>query len=168
MLRIGLLSDTHGWFPDRVLDHFRECDEIWHAGDIGTTQVIDKLEAAKPCRMIFGNIDGMDVRKRTAENLVFTAEGIKVAMTHIGGSPGKYSPAALQLIRTERPKLFICGHSHILKVQYDKTHSLLYMNPGAAGNHGWHKMITVLRFTLDAGKIGDVEVIELGPRGRLN
>lgn len=165
MLRIGLLSDTHGWFPDRVLEHFSACDEIWHAGDIGTAEVIHRLESAKPCRMIFGNIDGMEVRKLTQEHLVFTAEGVKVAMTHIGGTPGRYSPEALRLIRMEKPNLFICGHSHILKVQFDKTHSLLYMNPGAAGNHGWHKVLTLLRFTLDAGKIGDVQVIELGPRG---
>lgn len=167
MKKIGLLSDTHGYLPERIFEHFKDCDEIWHAGDIGTTEVIDKLEAFKPCRMVYGNIDGTSIRKRTHESLVFTMEGLKVLMLHIGGYPGKYHPDARILIEKEMPGLFICGHSHILKVQYDTRYQLLHINPGAAGNHGWHKIITIVRFGIEKGKPVNMEVIEIGERGKM-
>lgn len=165
MIKIGLLSDTHGYLPERVFEHFKDCDEIWHAGDIGSVSLIDRLEAFKPCRMVYGNIDGTAVRKRTHEVLSFTSEGLKVLMLHIGGYPGRYNPEARMLIEKERPGLFICGHSHILKVQYDNKYKLLHINPGAAGNHGWHKVLTLVRFGIENGRPVNLEVIELGSRG---
>ena len=164
MMKIGLLSDTHGYLPERVFDHFDECDEIWHAGDIGTTDIIDQLEDFRPCRIVYGNIDGTAVRKRTSETLSFTIEDLKVVMTHIAGYPGKYNAHALKWISHEKPGLFICGHSHILKVQFDQAHRMLHINPGAAGNHGWHQVMTIVRFVIDEGKIKDMQAIELGKR----
>lgn len=161
MTKVGLISDTHGFLDPAVYKHFSNCDEIWHAGDIGTVAVVDELQKFKPLRIITGNIDGQDLRSFVPSNLVFDVEEVKVAMTHIGGYPGKYSSAALALIKQHRPQLFICGHSHILKVMYDSTNQLLHMNPGAAGNHGWHKVKTFLRFSITHGKIADLEIIEL-------
>jgi len=164
MKRIGLLSDTHGHLDVGVKKHFAECDEIWHAGDIGKLEVSDSLSEWKPLRAVYGNIDGGKLRLIHPENQLFTLEGVKVLITHIGGYPGRYEPRVRQLILKEKPKLYICGHSHILKVMPDRKNNLLHMNPGAAGIYGIHQVKTLLRFTLDAGDIKDLEVVELGKR----
>lgn len=166
MTRIGLLSDTHSFLDERVFKHFESCDEIWHAGDFGNMAVIEKLEAFKPLRGVYGNIDGAQIRASMPLDLHFECAGVPVFMTHIGGYPGKYNPRVGQILRENPPVngLFISGHSHILKVMPDKNLHFLHINPGACGNEGWHKVKTLVRFTLDNGKIGDLEVIELGAR----
>lgn len=161
MKKIGLLSDTHNYWDERYKHHFADCDEIWHAGDIGSLELALKFEAFKPFRAVYGNIDGTDVRKSYPEFLRFTVEGVDILMTHIGGYPGKYIPKVRNILQTNPPKLFICGHSHILKVIYDKKYNCLDMNPGAAGIYGFHKVRTLIRFVLDEGNIRDLEVIEL-------
>lgn len=169
MTRIGLISDTHSYLDAKVFEYFKDCDEIWHAGDIGTSEVTDKLAAFKPMRAVYGNIDGHELRAIYPEDLVFELEGLKIYMTHIGGYPGHYSPRARKLIQLHQPDIFICGHSHILRVMRDKRfNNMLAMNPGAAGVHGFHKIKTLLRFTLDKGRILNLEAIELGKRGALN
>jgi putative phosphoesterase len=164
MKRIALLSDTHSYLDPALPKYIDSCDEIWHAGDIGTLEVTDTLEKWKPLRAVYGNIDGDKLRVVHPENQVFELEGVKVLMTHIGGYPGRYNPRVRALIEREKPKLYICGHSHILKVMFDKKYNCLHMNPGAVGVHGFHKVKTFLRFTLDRGNIKDLEVIELGNR----
>jgi putative phosphoesterase len=165
MKRIGLLSDTHGWLDEAVFRHFANCDEVWHAGDIGDESVIEALEIFKPTRIVFGNIDSTPIRKRTHEHLRFTCEDLDVWITHIGGRPGNYATPVRAELKANAPSLFICGHSHICMVQFDKTHNMIYMNPGAAGRHGFHQVRTILRFEIDAGKVQKAEVIELGKRG---
>ncbi|MET7001014.1 metallophosphoesterase family protein [Chitinophaga defluvii] len=161
MKKIGLMSDTHSYLHPQVMQYFDKVDEIWHAGDIGDIKVADELEAFKPFRAVFGNIDGKDVRVRYPEQLRFTMEGVAVFMTHIGGYPGKYAPGVREQIKQQPPKLFICGHSHILKVMPDPAFQLLHINPGACGQQGWHKVKTLVRFELEAGRIQQLEVIEL-------
>ena len=161
MVRIGLISDTHGFLDARVFKHFENCDEIWHAGDFGTIELADALAAFKPLRGVYGNIDGKELRQTFPENLRFTCEGLDVWITHIGGYPDRYSPAVRKLIYDNPPSLFICGHSHILKVIFDKKINCLHLNPGAAGKQGWHKTRTLMRFAIDEGKVKDLEVIEL-------
>ena len=163
-MKIGLLSDTHGYLDDAVLKHFDKCDEIWHAGDFGSMEVIDRLEAFKPLRGVYGNIDDKDIRLKFPEHLRFHCEQVDVWMTHIGGYPGKYSPLVKPEILNNPPKLFITGHSHILKVQFDPKLQLLHLNPGAAGKQGWHQMRTAMRFEINGDKIENLEVIELGSR----
>lgn len=163
-MQIGLISDTHGHLEPRVFHHFKECDEIWHAGDIGTLDVLEKLEAFKPTRAVFGNIDGQEIRVRTKEYLRFEIEGLKVMITHIGGHPFRYPERVKSEIKAYQPGLYICGHSHILKVQFDKTINSLHMNPGAAGKQGFHKVKTLLRFTIENATIKNLEIIELGPK----
>jgi putative phosphoesterase len=165
-MRIGLLSDTHGWLDPRLREHFAACDEIWHAGDIGTAAVADELERWKPLRAVHGNIDGTDLRTRFPEHQRFEAGALRVWITHIGGRPPRYDRGVADLLRQDPPGLFICGHSHILLVKHDATLGTLYMNPGAAGRHGWHNVRTALRFTIAGGQPRDLEVIELGPRAR--
>ncbi len=164
MKKIGLLSDTHGYLHPRIFEHFKDCDEIWHAGDIGTTDVLHQLEKFKPLRAVFGNIDGQDIRKQTSEDLLFTIEGVSVLMTHIGGYPGKYNRRVFDLILKHKPKLFICGHSHILKVIPDPKLHLLHINPGAAGIQGWHQVITLILFEINGEQIQNLRVVELGNR----
>ena len=161
MTRIGLISDTHGYIPPRVSVFFKDCDEIWHAGDIGNLQTAQQLEAVKPLRAVYGNIDGTAVRSSYQEFEVFDCEQVKVLMIHIGGYPGRYSRRARQLIEKYRPKLFISGHSHILKVMPDRKYNLLHINPGAAGKQGMHKVITAVRFVIDRADIKDLEVLEI-------
>ncbi|MGX1751816.1 metallophosphoesterase family protein [Sphingobacterium sp.] len=163
-MKIGLLSDTHGYLDDAVLKHFEKCDEIWHAGDFGSMEVIEKLEAFKPLRAVYGNIDDKDIRLKFPEHLRFHCEQVDVWMTHIGGYPGKYSPLVKPEILNNPPKLFITGHSHILKVQFDPKLQLLHLNPGAAGKQGWHQIRTAMRFEINGDKIENLEVIELGSR----
>jgi len=165
-MKIGLLSDTHGWIHPRLFDHFAECDEIWHAGDIGNIETADKLAAFKPLKAVYGNIDDAMVRKVYNETIKFRAEGVKVWITHIGGTPNHYDKKVLPSIYYDPPQIFICGHSHIAKVMNDKKGGFLYINPGAAGYHGFHKFMTAIRFCIDDGKIHDMELIELGERGK--
>ena len=164
MKKIGLLSDTHSHWDDKYIAHFKDCDEIWHAGDIGSMEVAQRFESFKPFRAVYGNIDGQDLRQAYPENNRFTLEGVDVLITHIGGYPGKYDPRIRSTLFANPPKLFIAGHSHILKVMFDKKIQTLHMNPGAAGIYGFHKVRTLLRFVLDNGNIRDLEVIELGGR----
>jgi putative phosphoesterase len=161
MTRIGLLSDTHNFLHPEIFNFFEHCDEIWHAGDIGNAGLAKQLASFKKLRAVFGNIDGSDVRIEYPEIQNFFCEDVKVLMQHIGGYPGRYEPATRQLILREKPGLFISGHSHILKVIYDKKHQLLHMNPGAAGKYGFHQVITLLRFTIDGKAIKDLEIMEL-------
>jgi putative phosphoesterase len=164
MLRIGLLSDTHGYIHPRVFEVFKECDEIWHAGDIGDPNIISDLSQIAPVRAVYGNIDGQDIMMIHPEVQAFQVEEVKVLMIHIGGYPGKYEKKSIALIRNENPDLFITGHSHILKVIYDEKNKLLHINPGAAGIFGMHQKITLVRFILDGKDIRDLEVIEYDRR----
>jgi putative phosphoesterase len=167
MTRIGLLSDTHHYIDQKILDHLQNCDEIWHAGDFGTIEIAEQLKTLnKPVKGVFGNIDGYDVRSEFPEILRFICEEVEVLMIHIGGYPGKYSPAARIEFQKKAPQLFISGHSHILKIMFDDKYQCLHINPGAAGNHGWHSVRTMVRFTIDGKNIKDCEVIELGKRGQ--
>ena len=167
MTRIGLLSDTHGYLDPKILEHFNSCDEIWHAGDFGGAVISDQLSSFQKLRGVFGNIDGQEIRLIHPEEQFFKCEDVLVYMTHIGGYPGNYFPEAKRKIELKKPSLFICGHSHILKVIPDKKYNLLHMNPGAAGKHGFHKFRTLLRFAIDKDKIKDLEAIELGLRSSL-
>jgi len=158
---IGLISDTHHYLDEAVIEHFENCDEIWHGGDFGTIAIAEKLQAFKPLKGVYGNIDGPDVRSLYPEQLVFNCEGVKVMMRHIGGYPPKYNPATKKEILIHQPQLFISGHSHILKVMYDEKLQCLHMNPGAAGKQGWHKVRTLIRFVIDGKEMKNCEVIEL-------
>lgn len=164
MTRIGLLSDTHGYLDKRVFEYFKHVDEIWHAGDIGSAEVLQALREYKPTRAVYGNMDSGDVRYSLSEFYRFRIEDVNVLMTHIGGYPGRYNPWLLPMFAKEKPNLFVCGHSHILKVQYDSTYGFLTMNPGAAGKQGWQTVQTLLRFAIDKEKIMDLEVIELAKK----
>ena len=161
MTKIGLLSDTHGLLDKRVLEHFKDVDEICHAGDIGSDEVLRKLREFKPTRAVFGNMDSGEVRYTLDEFYRFRVEDVNVLMTHIGGYPGHYNPWLIPMFTKEPPDLFVCGHSHILKVQYDNQFKFLTMNPGAAGKQGWQPCQTLLRFTIGGSEIKDLEVIEL-------
>lgn len=167
-MKIGLLSDTHGYLDEKIFHYFDACDEIWHAGDIGDMQVIQQLEAFKPVRAVYGNIDGQEIRLAYAKDSKFICEGLQVWITHIGGYPPKYNPQVLKELRKQMPNIFICGHSHILRVMTDpKLNNLLYMNPGAAGKHGFHPVKTILRFEINNKKVSNMQAIELGKRAAL-
>lgn len=165
MKKILLLSDTHSYIDDRILHYAEQADEVWHVGDIGDLKVTDTLKKVKLLRAVYGNIDDAEARKEFPLNAVFECEGMKVWITHIGGYPGKYPTRIKEGFMLYKPDVFICGHSHILKVQYDKQYQCLTMNPGAAGTHGFHQMRTMLRFEIANGKMQNLEVIELGKRG---
>ncbi|WP_338733220.1 metallophosphoesterase family protein [Mangrovimonas cancribranchiae] len=160
MTKILLLSDTHGHIDTTILKYVKEADEVWHAGDIGNLKVTDAIKKLKPLRAVYGNIDDHKARKEFPKNNRFFCEDVDVWITHIGGYPGKYNPNLKNEINSNPPDIFICGHSHILKVMPDKKLNLLHMNPGAIGNHGFHKVKTMLRFTIDGKKIDNLEVIE--------
>ena len=164
MTKILLLSDTHSYMDDAILKHARWADEVWHAGDIGNLKVTDALAKLKPLRGVHGNIDDHIIQKEFPENNRFFCEGVDVLITHIGGYPHKYNSRTRDIIKENPPKLFICGHSHILKVMMDKKLGVLHMNPGACGKHGFHQVRTMLRFVIDGDNIKDLEVIELGKR----
>ena len=164
MKKIGLLSDTHGYIDPKIYEYFKDVDEIWHAGDIGSIEVIDELKKFKPFRGVWGNIDDYDIRKEVPEFNRFLCEELDVLITHIGGRPGRFVPSALKEIQQQTPKLFICGHSHILLVKMDPQHNMLCMNPGACGFKGFHTVKTLLRFSVTKDRIHDLEVIELGKR----
>jgi len=164
MKRIGLISDTHGYLDQQVFRYFEQCDEIWHAGDFGNLELAKQLVAQKPMRGVYGNIDDNAVRNSYPEDLFFQCEEVKVFITHIGGYPPRYNNRVRPLILEHKPQLFICGHSHILKVMFDEKLQCLHMNPGAAGNQGWHKVRTLITFVIDGQNIRDCNVIELGSR----
>jgi putative phosphoesterase len=164
MTRIGLLSDTHNYLDEAVFKHFENCDEVWHAGDFGSGIIADKLKGFKPLKGVYGNIDGYDIRSVYPEKLIWNCENVKVYMTHIGGHPLRYAPGIKQELIQNKARLFICGHSHILKIIYDDKLDCLHINPGAAGKQGWHKIKTIVRFAIDGSTIKDCEVIELGKR----
>ncbi len=164
MTRIGLISDTHSFLDDAVFKHFENCDEIWHAGDFGYIGIADKLKDFKPLRGVYGNIDNIDIRLKYPEKLIFTCEEVNVFITHIGGHPAKYAPGIKDQLITNASRLFISGHSHILKVIYDNKINCLHINPGAAGHSGWHTVRTIIRFVIDGKDMKQCEVIELGKR----
>lgn len=164
MTKILLLSDTHGHIDDAILKYAKQADEVWHAGDIGNLLVTDTLEKIKPLRGVFGNIDDHIIQKEFPLNNRFMCEGVDVWITHIGGYPPKYNTKTKNTIKANPPKLFICGHSHILKVMWDKKLGLLHMNPGACGKYGFHQVRTMLRFVIDGSEIKDLEIVELGKR----
>jgi uncharacterized protein len=164
MKRIGLLSDTHGFFDPALKDFFGNCDEIWHAGDIGTIELADEIESFKPFRAVYGNIDGASIRMRYPLDNKFMCEGIEVWITHIGGYPGNYDRRIKEAIKITPPGLFISGHSHICKVIHDKELRVMHFNPGAAGKVGFHEMRTALKFSIDGKQFKDMELIEIGKR----
>ncbi len=161
MTRIGLISDTHNFLDEAVFEHFKDCDEIWHAGDFGNAAIADKISDFKPLRGVYGNIDGYDIKSMLPEQMVYQCEGVKVLMRHIGGYPPRYNAETKKELLFHKPQLFISGHSHILKIMYDDKLQCLHMNPGAAGKDGWHKVRTLIRFTIDGSNMKDCEVIEL-------
>lgn len=167
-MKIGLLSDTHSYLDPSIADHFKACDEIWHAGDIGDQELLSKLETYKPVRAVFGNIETMEMQRSLPEDCWFTCEGLSIWMTHIGGAPPHYNPRIKKKLQENIPDIFICGHSHILRMKRDPSYkNMLYINPGAAGNHGFHHIKTIMRFEITEGQLRNVEVIELGKRGAL-
>lgn len=165
-MKIGLLSDTHGDLDPRIFDYFSGCDEIWHAGDIGDLAVADALKAFRPFRAVYGNIDGKDLRVQYPEDNYFSCGGLKILITHIAGKPPGYNPRVKKLLKTSRPDVLICGHSHLLLIKRDPSQdNMLFINPGAAGNHGFHRVRTLVRFEIINSAISKMEVIELGNRG---
>ena len=161
------MSDTHGHLDQKMINHVKWADEVWHAGDIGESRVVKELSKLKPVRAVFGNIDNHLLRSQFEENLVFYCEGVKVLITHIGGPPGKYNSKVKKLLLDEKPQIYICGHSHILKVISDKKLNLIHINPGSAGINGFHKIRTMIRFTINKKEIQNLEVVELGQRGEI-
>ena len=167
MKRIGIISDTHSFWDEKYLKYFEQCDEIWHAGDIGSMEVADQLEHQRPVRAVYGNIDDHRMRLRFPEHAIFQCEELKVLITHIAGTPGHYPASVRTLLEKHRPDLFVCGHSHILKVQRDEKFGHLHLNPGAAGKHGFHKVRTLLEFVIDGKSIRELQAVEIGLRGSL-
>lgn len=163
-MQIGVLSDTHGFIDERIIHHFSSCDEIWHAGDIGSLKVTDELSKITKLRAVFGNIDGQEIRKSFPEKLCFQVHEVKILLTHIAIISGRYSKDVSNSITEFKPGILVCGHSHILKVKYNNELQHLYINPGSAGVYGFHKVRTLLRFKIEGEKIFDMEVVELGPR----
>jgi len=164
MQKILLISDTHNHVDAKLAKYINTVDEVWHAGDVGAISVCEEIGKLKPLKVVYGNIDGQDVRKSYPENNIFICEKVKVFITHIGGYPNRYNIGAKKIIEQERPNLFICGHSHILKIMYDTKYNLLHLNPGACGVQGFHQIKTILRFAIDGTEIKNMEIIELGKR----
>lgn len=165
-MKIILISDTHGWIHPRLFELFKECDEIWHAGDIGNIGTVLSISSLRPLRAVYGNADDATVRRSFKDKLRFSVEGKKILLTHIGGTPGHYYPKIIKDLSDNPPDIFICGHSHLAKVMFDKKTGFLYVNPGAAGYTGFHQFMTAIRFQIDDKEIHDMEVIELGERGK--
>jgi putative phosphoesterase len=162
--KILLISDTHSFLDEKLFKHIDEADEVWHAGDIGNVDLTDKLKKLKPLQAVYGNIDGAELRKEFKKNLIFNCENVKVYITHICGQPTNYLKEVKDILELEKPKIFICGHSHILKVMYQNKYEVLHLNPGACGNHGFHQIKTALRFVIDDTEIKDLAIIEFGNR----
>lgn len=167
MVRIGILSDTHGYLDEKIFEYFKDVDMIWHAGDIGISEVTNVLKSFKPLYAVYGNIDDYALRAEFPENQIFEVEDCKILITHIAGAVGKYNPRVRLLIQQHRPNILVCGHSHIVKVMKDTKYNFLHINPGAAGIHGFHKVRTIIRFEIENGKPQKMELIELGLRGKL-
>lgn len=167
MIKVGIISDSHGFIPPQVYQFLENCDEVWHAGDWGDLKTYEECKAFKPLRTVWGNIDGKELRVEMPEYVVFEAESLKVLMIHIGGYPGKYSHKCHELIKTHRPNVMVCGHSHILKVIRDKTYGLMHFNPGAVGNKGFHSKCTALRFEVVGDKCQNLEVWEMSKKVEL-
>jgi putative phosphoesterase len=168
MVVIGLISDTHGFLDPKVFNFFNDCDEIWHAGDFGTKELMEDLQKFKKLRAVYGNIDGNEIRLSYPKDLKFELEGFRIFMTHIGGYPGRYAPGIKKELMEFKPHIFICGHSHILRIGPDKEmNNMLYINPGAAGKEGFHKVRTLVKFELKNQKVKNMKVIELGKRGHI-
>lgn len=167
MKKIGLLSDSHGYLDNGILEALKDCHEIWHAGDFGSMEVIVQLQEIAPVKGVYGNIDGLDIRAVQSEYLVLDNFGFRALIIHIGGYPGRYTPRAKELLSIYQPNLFISGHSHILKIIRDHKNNLIHFNPGACGQHGFHIMRTLILFSLDANGIHNVQVVELGKRGKI-
>lgn len=161
MTKILLLSDTHSYIDEQILKYVAQADEVWHAGDVGSLSVVEQIQKLKPLRAVYGNIDGQDIRKEFPENQFFTCEEMSVFMTHIGGYPDRYASGILTKLKELQPKIFICGHSHILRIIFDKKLSILHLNPGAIGIYGFHKVRTMLRFEIDKDIVKNMEIIEL-------
>jgi len=161
MRKIGLLSDTHGFLEPKLFEFFQSCDELWHSGDFGNLDTADQLAAFKPLRGVYGNIDDHKVRAVYPKHIKFRCEEVKVWMTHIGGYPGHYDKSVMPGLLDEAPNLFVCGHSHILRVMFDKKFNFLYLNPGACGHYGFHKVKTFLRFEIEESNIKNLEILEL-------
>lgn len=164
-MKIGLLSDTHSFLDSKIWKYFKDCDEIWHAGDVGSLKVIDEIRSKKKFRGVYGNIDDNRLRQELPLNQIFEVEDVKVVITHIGGYPGAYKPRVAELLKQEKPQLYICGHSHICKASRDQQLDLLHLNPGACGNHGFHPVKTIMTFEIKSGNISELKVVELGRRG---
>jgi uncharacterized protein len=166
MKKIGIISDTHGWLDEKIPGYFKNCDEVWHAGDFGELdfEKLNVFNKHQQLKGVYGNIDGSNIRSVYPEQLVFMCEEVKVMIRHIGGSPPKYNPETRKALAIHQPQLFISGHSHILKVMYDEKINCLHINPGAAGKQGWHKVRTIIRLVIDGKNMKDCEVIELGKR----
>lgn len=165
-MKVGIISDTHGFLDPRVFEAFEGCDEIWHAGDFGSVEVAEELEAFVPLRGVFGNIDGREIRTKFPRDLRFDCDGVDVWITHIAGRPGRYDSRVRQQLADDPPDVLICGHSHIVSVENDDRYQVKYMNPGAAGHQGFHVMRTLLKAEFVAGSIRNMSLVELGPRGR--
>jgi putative phosphoesterase len=167
-MKIGLLSDTHSFLDPMIFEYFKNCDEIWHAGDIGDPEIIHSIGQVKTLKAVFGNIDNKELQNSLPEDLWFSCEGLRIWMTHIGGAPPNYNPRVKKILKEKVPDVFICGHSHILRVKKDPAYKdMLYINPGAAGNHGFHTIKTIIRFEIKKASIFNMEAIELGKRGAL-
>ncbi len=167
-MTIGLISDTHGYLDPKVLSYFNSCDEIWHAGDIGTLTVLEELESIKPTLGVYGNVDGQELRLRCPQDLWLNRGGVRILITHIAGNPGRYNQRVKSMLKLSTPDILICGHSHILKIMKDAAfNNMLHINPGAAGKHGFHHVKTIVRMTLNDGKVTNLEVVEMGKRGSL-
>ena len=167
-MKIGLLSDTHSYLDPKVMQYFKDVDEVWHGGDIGDAAVANTLESFKPLRAVYGNIDDLEMQARFPEDIWFTCEELTIWMTHIGGAPPNYNPRIKKILKQRIPDIFICGHSHILRIKKDASYNMLYLNPGAAGNHGFHQIKTLVRFEIVKREIKNMEVIELGKRGAID
>ncbi len=163
-MKIGIISDTHSHLDPKVFSYFEKCDQVWHAGDIGICAVTDSLKTKFDLKAVYGNIDNAEIRKEFKEDIIFTVEGKKIFITHIAGSPYKYNKRVANILLTEKPDILVCGHSHILRVEFDKKYNVLFINPGAAGIHGFHKVKTLIRFEIIAGELKNMEVVEMGPR----
>lgn len=166
-MEVAIISDNHSYISQDVLEHLDNVDEIWHAGDIGSLESIEPIITKAKFRAVYGNVDDKDIRAEYPLNQIFTVEGIKVIMTHIGGYPGRYKSRVSKLLKEEQPRLYVCGHSHICKVVKDTDLDLIHINPGAYGNHGFHKFRTIVKLKIKSGKMYDLRVIELGMRGKI-
>lgn len=167
MKKILVISDTHGHFDPKLVKHIQAADEVWHAGDIGDMKVVDEIKKLKPLRAVWGNIDGQKARVEFKEHLIFNCENTKIYITHIAGYPTRWAKGIKERLIEVKPDVFICGHSHILKVMYDKSLNLLFLNPGACGISGFHQVKTFLKFDIDGKEIKNLQVVELGPRAEI-